>query len=224
MPATDYLVQYGRLAHVGQFASSGDDLARGERVVVRTPRGVEIGDVLCPVADKYAGLLAPSAGGEILRSAAGEDEQRSAGWDNTGQAVIATAEEWAAESGLPLTFLDAEIMLDGSAAVLHVVPWDECDADPLFTDLSVRFGMAVRALDVSRTPLAKDPPAPTGSCGKPGCGTTGGGCSSCGTKSGGGCSTGSCSSGAVKSADELSVYFAGLRKQMEARTERTPLN
>ena len=42
--------------------------------------------------------------------------------------------------------------------------------------------------------------------------------------SGGGCSTGSCSKGSVKSADELTAYFAGLRKQMEGSAARVSLH
>ena len=82
----------------------------------------------------------------------------------------------------------------------------------------------MKLLDLSRSPTAKDEPASAG-CGKPGCGSSGGGCStgSCGT-GGGGCSTGSCSKGKVKSADELTAYFADLRHKMEAdAARRTPL-
>jgi hypothetical protein len=117
-----------------------------------------------------------------------------------------------------LSVLDAEVMLDGSAVVLHALPWGPCDADPVFAALSERFGLPVRLLDVSHTPTAPDPPT---DCGKPDCGSGKGGCTSCGT--GGGCSTGSCSKGSVKSADELTAYFADLRKKMEEAGGRTPL-
>jgi hypothetical protein len=63
--------------------------------------------------------------------------------------------------------------------------------------------------------VAVDPPEKSYSCGKPDCGS-GSGCTSCGT--GGGCSTESCSRGAVKSAEDLTAYFADLRAKMEART------
>ena len=122
-------------------------------------------------------------------------------------------------SGLPVAFLDVEVTLDGTAAVLHALPLGSCDADPVLADLSERFGLAVRLLDVSRVPTVKDPPEKAATCGKPDCGS--GGCSSCGT---GGCSTGSCSRGSVKTADELTSYFADLRRKMEQSAGRTPLN
>jgi hypothetical protein len=82
--------------------------------------------------------------------------------------------------------------------------------------LSDRHGLAFAILDL------RQPAVPEAhGCGKPNCGGEGG-CTSCGT--GGGCSTGSCSSGSVKNADELTTYFAGLRRQMEEQTARVPLH
>ena len=222
MPAA-YLVQYGRSAFVGRFhAPASGPLARGERVVVRGPRGVELGAVLCEPADRFTRPDDP-ADGDILRPAAPADDTAAARADALGAELLAAADEAAAAADLPLSFVDSEVSLDGASAVLHGLPWAACDASPVFEALSARFGLAVRLLDLSRTPTAADPPDPTtAKCSKPGCGTDAGGCSSCGT--GGGCSTGSCSKGKVKSADELTAYFADLRRKMEASADaRTPL-
>jgi hypothetical protein len=210
MPS-EYLIQYGLSGFVGRFAG-GFAAARGDRVVVRTPRGVEPGTVLCPADGRYAGAIDPAAGGDLLRPATAADLA------DDGRGVLAEAERLAGD--LPLTFLDVEAMLDGPV-VLHAVPWAACDADGLFAELSARFGRPVRLFDVSRTPTAADPPEK--SCGS-GCGS--GGCSDgvCGTKAGG-CSSGGCSRKAVKSADDLTAYFADLRTQMEAQAAgRTALN
>jgi hypothetical protein len=204
MTPNGYLVQYGRNAYVGRFTTDAA-FARGDRAVVQTPRGVELGTVLCGAAERFAGAIDPAAGGTLLRLASADDDATAAAREAAGVALLAAA----GESSLPLTFLDAELMLDGSAAILHALPWEPCDADPLFAELSARFGMPVRMLDLSRTPVATDPPT---TCGKPDCGSGNG--SSCGT--GGGCSTGSCSRGSVKSAADLTAYFADLRSKMEA--------
>src|SRR5262249_31111795 len=119
----------------------------------------------------------------------------------------------AAESrGLPLLFLDGEILLDGRNAILQAVHWADCDATPLFEELSHRHGLLVKLADLTTTPKA-------GGC--PTCGAEKPGCESCGT---GGCSSGSCSRGSVKSADDLTAYFAGLRRQMETTTARVSLH
>jgi cell fate regulator YaaT (PSP1 superfamily) len=210
------LVQFGRSGFVGRFASAAGP-ARGQRVIVRGPRGVEAGVVLCEPGEPFAGSLSPE--GELLRVATAEDESQLAAFAAREGELLAKAAEAAAGGGLPLTFVDAELTLDGRL-ILHGLAWGACDATPLFDQLSETFGLPVRLLDLSRTPTAHDT-APAGGCGEPDCGS-GGGCSSCGT---GGCSSGSCSRGKVNSAEELTSYFADLRRKMEASgLGRTPLN
>ena len=152
--------------------------------------------------------------GELLRSASFDDFAAAERSEALGQRLLAAAEA----ADLPITFIDSEVSLDGAAAVLHGLPWGDCDASPLFANLSEQFGLAVRLLDLSTAPTAKDP-VETGGCGKPDCGSASGGCSTC---SSGGCSSGSCSSGKVKSAGELTAYFADLRQKMEGMA-RHPL-
>lgn len=222
------LVQFGRSGFVGRFVA-GVPHSRGASVVLRGPRGTEFGTVLCEPQSQFAPAMAPE--GEVLRVVTVEDAATASHFAAREAELLATANTRAAERGLPITFIDAELTLD-SCAILHGLAWDACDATPFFDELGAQFGLVVRWLDLSRTPVANDKPQHTehaehAGCGKPGCGTSGGGCSSCGTGSSGeskGCATGSCSRGKVKSADELTTYFADLRQKMEtAATTRTPL-
>jgi hypothetical protein len=211
---TTYLVQYGRSAFLGWFDTASrenerPEFTRGDRVVLRGARGEELGTILGEVSHS------DRPDGRILRLATVADAARAEQNEARGREVLAAAEELAAAADLPLVLVDIELSLDGTQAVLHALPWAECDASPLLDQVAARFGLEVRLLDLSRTPTAADPPATSG-CGKPGCGSGSGGCDSCGT--GGGCSTGSCSRGKVKSADDLTAYFAELRRNMEART------
>lgn len=220
---TSCLVQFGRSGFVGRFATPAA-VARGARVVVRGPRGVEVGVVLCEPGEKFSSAL--STEGELLRSATDDDEARVAAFAACEAELLALATDAAAERGLPLTFVDAELTLD-DRLILHGLAWDACDATPLFEELSARFGLVVRLLDLSRTPVARDSKQASDGCGKPDCGSGSGGCSSCGGEgeSKGGCSSGGCSRGKVKSADELTAYFADLRRKMEAAgADRTPLH
>jgi hypothetical protein len=213
--ANAYLAQFGRLAFVGRFEAAADavgSFARGDRVVVRGPRGLELATVMGEAIERF---YCDPAEGELLRSASFDDFAAAERSEALGQRLLAAAEV----ADLPITFIDSEVSLDGTAAVLHGLPWGDCDASPLFASLSEQFGLAVRLLDLSTAPTAKDA-VETGGCGKPGCGSESrGGCSSCST---GGCSTGSCSSGKVKSAGELTAYFADLRQKMEGMA-RHPL-
>ena len=221
MNSRHYLVQYGHAAHVGRFTAADVSVARGDRVVVRTPRGLELGDILCEAPDGFGESLDRVAGGELLRPASPTDQEEADAGTELASQLFTAATDAIATADLPLSVIDVELLLGGSGAILHALPWAPCDADPLLAELSERFNIPVRLLDLATTPVAVDPPEKVPTCGKPDCGS-GGGCSSCGT--GGGCSTGSCSRGSVKSADDLTAYFADLRTKMEEQSARTPLH
>jgi len=217
----EYLVQYGRSAFVGRFAAPPEFRAtRGDAVLARTPRGLELGEVLDSGESKFVSQLDSATGGQIVRSI---DETERIDVQSLEGELIDAANEWLGD--MPLSIVDAEILFDRSAAILHVLAWGACNADSLCERLTTQFKMPVRILDLAQIPISADPveePASSG-CGKDGCGSEGGGCSSCGT--GGGCGTKSCSSGSVKSADELTAYFADLREKMEEQgKQRTPLH
>ncbi len=195
------LIQYGRPAFVGRFAFESS-LPRGAAVVVRSPRGVELGSVLGPATEHAAAF---ATDGDVLRTASEADHAAAASALPLADDILTAAVSDA------VLFVDCEVSLDRRGAVLHAVPWGECDLDPLLADLSERFGLSVRVFDVSRLDVTSDPPEPKTSCGKPDCGSGGG----CGTS--GGCgSGGGCSRKAVKSADELTAYFSDLRGKLES--------
>ena len=202
------LIQYGRTAFVGRFTAPDLTPPRGAAVVVRSARGVELGTVLGQADDRYASGF--DHDGDLLRLASAEDHAAARTADELADRILAAATSDA------VTFLDCEVTLDARGAVLHAVPWGECDLDPLLGELSERFGLAVRLFDVSRLSVTSDPPEPKTTCGKPDCGTGEGGCSTGGCGTSGGCSTGGCSRKQVKSAGEQTAYFADLRGKMEA--------
>jgi len=215
MSATrEYLVHHGAAGHVGRFRwANGDECARGDAVVVRSQRGLELGRVLA-AADSDRLAFPDGFVGELMRRASQEDMTLAERGRATGLELCAAGERLAAACGLPLAVLDAEVLLDGRQAVLHVLKLAACDEGPWLADLGERHGVIVRVHDLGREAPAQDDEHSGSSCGAEGCG--GGGCGSCGAH-GGGCS--SCSSGA---AGDLAEYFAGLRAQMDER-QRVPL-
>jgi hypothetical protein len=221
MMSAEYLVHHGAGGHLGRFrAAAPAAFARGDAVVVRGLRGLELGEVLC-AAEGKAALPDPYVG-DLLRRATADDLAAADRRREFGQRLCADAERLAAERGLPLAVVDLEVLLDGRQAILHVLRLGPCNEGPLLAELGERHGLIVRLFDLTETPAA----APDAAdhledlgCGKENCGSGAGGCDSCGSggSAHGGCS--SCSSGA---ADELANYFAGLRAQMEQH-QRVPL-
>ena len=218
---TEYLVQFGRSAYVGRFSFAGDEpFPRGAAAIVKSIRGLEVGTVLCPAVERFASCVGDRAG-ELIRRLTSDDERSLQNSNRTAATILTRAESRRGE--LPIHLVEAEATLDGSTVILHVIPFAECDLAPLLTDLANEFQIAVTLQDLSRpTALPDAPDAVEAGCGKPNCGSESGG-GGCGT--GGGCSTGSCSKGKIKSAEELTEYFADLRGKMEESAKgRTALH
>jgi hypothetical protein len=209
MTSQEYLLNYGTMGEFGRFrAAASLEGRRGDRAVVYTHRGLEMGVLLCPATPGHAHFLPNTSVGQLLRLAGPDDEHKAEEMGLRGQQIFQDACRLASELALPLEVVDVEVMLDGEQAVLHHLHWAEYDERDLVSALSRRHGLRVR-LHALRTAAEVEEQG----CGREDCGRASG--SGCGT--GGGCAT--CGQG--KSPD-MKAYFAGLREQMQ-RQDRTPL-
>ena len=62
-----YIVRFGVMRALGVFSTSrGETFVRASRVITRTDRGLEIGEVLCEATDEVIKRLRESNRGQIL--------------------------------------------------------------------------------------------------------------------------------------------------------------
>ena len=197
METSEYLVSHGSSGDFGRFRpTSPATYRRGDRVVIRSPDGLELGMVLRPATEGHARYLSGTALGELLRQATAEDEEAICGAKERGDLLFQEGRLLAAEMGLPVEILDVEVQFDGARAVVHHLRLAECDYRPLVSTLSTKHRILI-VMESLGAPAAV-PEEVHGGCGKAGCGQAGGGggCGSCGT-GGGGC--GSCGSAGTAS-------------------------
>jgi hypothetical protein len=203
MDLVEYLVGYGLQGDFGRFRPAQPlTCRRGDRVVVRSVRGLEVGRVLCEATPRHAHFLPNTTLAPLLRPAGPDDDRQEGAMRERGRHLLDRASALGTELALPLEVLDAEVLLDGQSGVLHLLRWAEADVRPFVSTLSREEALAIALVDLAAPPAAEE---------HPGCGSCGaGGCGSCGT--GGGC--GSCGSARP---EEVRAYFAGLREQMDRR-------
>jgi cell fate regulator YaaT (PSP1 superfamily) len=207
MNEVEYLVSYGLAGDFGRFRSVKPlTCRRGERVVVRSHRGLEIGSVLRSATPRHATFLPNTTVGQLLRPLAPEDEQKLDALRERGRRLFERAAELVNALSLPLELIDAEVLLDGDHAALHLLRGNECDVRPFVSTLSREFALHLEIADLSRP---KQEEEDHHGCGREGCGSEGS-CGSCGT--GGGCS--SCGS---STPPDVATHFADLREQMERK-------
>src|SRR3954469_16236833 len=71
-----YVVRHGVMRNLGVFgARSGETYARSMQVIVRTSRGLEVGEVLCEASDHVIDSMKDPTGGQILREQNEEDSR-----------------------------------------------------------------------------------------------------------------------------------------------------
>lgn len=178
-----HLVRVGALGHVGRFTSvDAVGYPRGRRVVLRTARGLEVGEVLGP-AD--AGVAPGQSDGSILRAMTVEDQLLEARLDKNRQAAFDACSERIRSAGLSATLIDVEHLFDGRSLFFYFLGPVPPELESLAAELAEVYDAAAEFGRFADT-LA------TG-CG-PGCGTDeagGGGCTSCATSCAvaGACST-----------------------------------
>jgi len=163
-----HLVRVGALGHVGRFTSvDAVRYPRGTRIVVRTDRGLELGEVL---AEPQGADQAP-ADGSILRGLTVEDQLLEARLEkNRHEAYQACADRLARMSS-PAVLMDVEHLFDGHTLVFYFLGEMTPEIEALTAELA--------ELYESRVQFRKFAEAVTEGCG-PGCGTDeAAGCKTC---------------------------------------------
>jgi hypothetical protein len=213
MSDLEYLLGYGLMGDFGRFrAAQPMTCRRGDRAVVRSHRGLEVAQVLREATPRHAVFLPNTTVGALLRRLTPEDEGTAARMRQRGQELFGRGARLAAELGLPLEPIDAEVLLDGQHGVLYHLRWGECDVRPFVSTLSREFDLHIVLTDLTRPQGAAAQEEEEGhqGCGREGCGRAGGG--GCGT-----CGSGGCGTCGTARPQDVQAYFAGLREQMDRR-------
>lgn len=167
------LVRYGLAGRVSWFAADEPAPGRGEAVVLRTPRGVELGEVLKAEPSKSRAGEDSVGAFRVLRPAGPADLELAAEAGRLRDARFDLCRRIADEEGWPLELVDVEPLLDLST-VLHVLPLGDLDPAPVRARFRVSCDFDVHVEPLGDAPEPAPAPAP-GRCGDCDCG--GGDCS-----------------------------------------------
>ncbi len=164
-----YVVRYGRMRFLSECSAPASlELARGQRVVIRSDRGTELGEVLCLATERTSRYLDNPATGEILRSATGEDLEHQASQTVAQEGAFATCQELIARRRLLMKLVDVEIILGRERIIFYYLAEKRVDFRDLVKDLAraLRTRIEMRQIGVrDEAKLLAD----YGDCGKPVC-------------------------------------------------------
>lgn len=167
-----HLVRYSLLGEVGRFVAADAVLyPRMSRVIVRSQRGLEVGEVLAEPAENVA---AASSDGQILRKMTVEDELLVARLEKHRHTAFEACTALLAEHHVPATLMDVEHLFDGAGLFFYFLGEIPAEAEQFTQQLAQQYETTVEFRKFAET-LAEG-------CG-PGCGTEEamgqGGCDNC---------------------------------------------
>ena len=166
---TKYVVRYGAMRSLGHFDYSGSDrCARGMRAVVRTERGIELGDVLCQASERTAQLLPEVKEGQLLRPASPDDDREFERICQGQRQEFATARQFVRERSLQMELVDIEHLFGGERVVLYYLAEKRVDFRELVRALAAEFQTRIEMRQIGVRDEAKLL-ADYGDCGKPVC-------------------------------------------------------
>jgi hypothetical protein len=187
MTTASYLLSFGKAGEFGVFHAEGPArYRRGDRVVTKSHRGIELGSIMREAGAGHSRLLGGNHLGQILRPAVADDLWAADHLQSSAELLFEQCRRVAASLRALLEVFDCEILLDGQNAIVYVIRYSGCDPQAFMDAIAGSSGLAIRVHDLGPAPET-DRKADSefiscngGDCGAGGCGSCQtGGCSSC---------------------------------------------
>ena len=156
-PDTRVLISYGKMATLGWFENKAGIIKKTHtKVVIKTPRGLEIGDVVGPFCYKHGHFKYSneqienyypdrtkdypiSGGGQMVRYATKEDVMEADHLDILAKDELRTCQKLANEMELPMKIVDAEHLLGGERIIFYFISENRIDFRELVKKLAREF-------------------------------------------------------------------------------------
>jgi cell fate regulator YaaT (PSP1 superfamily) len=168
MPAK-YIVRHGAMRLLGEFEPGNQpSWARGARVIVRTDRGVELGDVLCESTPRAVQLLSEPTSGRILRAANANDLESLKKAQEAEGRELEACKRFIEQRQLQMELVDVEHIVGGERVIFYFLAEKRVDFRDLVKDLAKEFQTRIEMRQIGVRDEAKLL-ADYGDCGKPVC-------------------------------------------------------
>jgi cell fate regulator YaaT (PSP1 superfamily) len=134
------VIRYGAMGLVGRFAHSLDSCRCGQRVVIKSDRGMEIGAVVCSWEGCGAPTgVGPQIRGEVLRAVSHADEVEERHLADSGKREFQFCKQTIAAHKLPMKLAAVEHLFGGDRIIFYFVSESRVDFRALVRDLAHEF-------------------------------------------------------------------------------------
>jgi cell fate regulator YaaT (PSP1 superfamily) len=167
--AATYLVRHGVMRFIGEFAApAGVAPTRRQKVIVKTDRGQEVGEVLCPSTPRAVAAVPDPTRGDILRTVSREDLARMDLVRELQKREFTTGEKLIAHHKLAMQLVDVEHLFGGERIIFYFLAENRVDFRELVKSMAREFHTRIELRQIGVRDEAKLL-ADYGDCGKPVC-------------------------------------------------------
>ena len=164
-----YVVRYGTMRQLGVMSVRGNDpYRRGDQVIARTNRGLEIGEVLCEATDDVVAKMEEPSTGQILRAMSQDDFNELGRMASTRDHRFQACQNHIATLKLDMQLVDIEQLFGGERIVVYYLAEQRVDFRGLVKLLASEFQTRIEMRQIGVRDEAKLL-ADYGDCGKPVC-------------------------------------------------------
>ncbi len=164
-----YVVRYGAMRFLGVFATRGNEkYKRAARVIARTNRGLEAGEILCEATDEAVRYLKDPPSGQILRGMTAEDDNELDHLKAHEGHEFQTCQQLVQRLGLDMQLVDFERVFGGERVVVYYLAEQRVDFRGLVKELANELQTRIEMRQIGVRDEAKLL-ADYGDCGKPVC-------------------------------------------------------
>ena len=162
------IVRHGAMRSLGEFDPEAGTYRRGDEVVVRTERGLELGQVVCESNPRAIAYLEEPTKGRIVRIVTDKDREERASHRLLERQELASCSRFVEERRLQMEPIDVEHLFGGERLVFYFLAEKRVDFRELVKDLAREYHTRIELRQVGVRDEAKLL-ADYGDCGKPVC-------------------------------------------------------
>ena len=167
--AAAYIVRHGAMRFLGEFQPQGNvEPERGQEVVLRTERGLELGEVLCEADPRALAAIAEPTHGQILRQVTSEDAAQIDRIRDIERQEMEVCTDIIKQRHLQMELVDVEHLFGNERIVFYFLAEKRVDFRDLVKDLAREFKTRIEMRQIGVRDEAKLL-ADYGDCGKPVC-------------------------------------------------------
>src|SRR5262245_623674 len=166
--ASSWILRHGAMRFLGTFDADLESYARGQEVIVRTERGLEIGRLLCSATPRAVELIDEPTRGRIVRLMTEQDRVQCEKLREAEGGELETCARFVQQRRLQMELVDVEHLFGGERIIFYFLAEKRVDFRELVKDLAREYQTRIEMRQIGVRDEAKLL-ADYGDCGKPVC-------------------------------------------------------